>query len=138
MPNKILLGKAESILRCINRIHEEAPDHQFPIDFSSQDALVLNLLRACEQSIDAALHIIRIKSFDLPKTNRESFDKLAEHDVISDELALKLKNMTGFRNIAVDQYQKISSEVMTAILQEHLVDLTDFADVLRKLSFEVE
>ena len=39
-----------------------------------------------------------------------------------------MKNMVGFRNIAVHSYQEIQRPILEAILQNHLTDFADFLD----------
>lgn len=59
MADDVLLNKAASIERCLKRVREEYDGHEEEIatDFTRQDALVLNLLRACETAIDLAVHV---------------------------------------------------------------------------------
>lgn len=55
----ILINKADNIRRCINRIHEVYENkHENLSDFTKQDSIILNLQRACEASIDLAMHIV--------------------------------------------------------------------------------
>jgi len=42
-----------------------------------------------------------------------------------------MKNMVGFRNIAVHDYQRIHTEILNAILSHNLLD---FESYLRELS----
>lgn len=128
----VIIAKAATIERCLIRIQYEAT-HDWKTDFTHQDALLLNLERACQATIDAAAHVIRIKKLGLPKQSREVFDQLEEHQIIDKELALGLKNMVGFRNIAVHDYASINLEVVAAILNEKLDDLQKFAQVLLQL-----
>lgn len=127
--DNIIVNKVASIERCLERVEEEyqaAGDH-FPDDYTRQDAAILNLLRACEQSIDLANHLIRIKQLGIPQTNRESFDILQEKDIISQEMADILKAMVGFRNIAVHNYTKLEMKIVQNIIEEHLKDIRGFA-----------
>lgn len=63
MADDVLLGKASTIERCLGRILEEYRGHETELEtnFTRQDALLLNLLRACEASIDAAMHLVRLQ-----------------------------------------------------------------------------
>lgn len=59
MIDDILINKSAIIRRCLSRISEEfVDDPQRLSDFTVQDSVVLNLLRACEAAIDVAMHII--------------------------------------------------------------------------------
>jgi hypothetical protein len=54
MVDDVVLDKAASIERCLGRVREEygADGTELAVDQRRQDALVLNLLRACETAID--------------------------------------------------------------------------------------
>lgn len=57
--NNVILNKIETIERCINRInivYENNPENLK--DYTKQDSIMLNIQRACEASIDLAMHII--------------------------------------------------------------------------------
>lgn len=57
MIDDIDLNKAAIIRRCLQRISEEYRDDPGRLDdFTIQDSIVLNILRACEAAIDLAMH----------------------------------------------------------------------------------
>jgi hypothetical protein len=57
MVDDVLINKAAIIERCLKRIGDEYLGHESELDtnFTRQDAVILNLLRACAASIDAAM-----------------------------------------------------------------------------------
>ena len=57
MAEDAVYGKVATIERCLERIAEDYVGHEsaFETDFMRQDAIVLNLLRACEAAIDLAI-----------------------------------------------------------------------------------
>jgi len=58
MTDDIAINKDAIIRRCLERIREEYREDPERLDnFTIQDAVVLNLLRACEAAIDLAMHI---------------------------------------------------------------------------------
>jgi len=58
--NDVLLAKVASILKCLNRVQEDfESENTFRNNITKQDAIVLNLQRACEASIDIANHILK-------------------------------------------------------------------------------
>lgn len=61
MPDDVLLNKIAMIEHCLMRIREEYHGHEaeFTINFTKQDSVILNLLRACEAAIDVAMHLNR-------------------------------------------------------------------------------
>ncbi len=127
----VILNKTASIERCLQRIEAEylGSEQEFEINFTKQDAIILNLLRACEQSIDLANHLLKIKQLGLPQSSRESFDLLQQHQILPEKLAGSMKGMVGFRNIATHEYQKLKLEVVKNIIEKHLQDFKDFSKI---------
>jgi len=122
----VILSKGAIIERCIRRIHEEY--HADP-SFSSithMDAMILNIERACQASIDSAMHVIASQKLGIPKNSADAFTLLQRAEIITKELAERLKAMTGFRNVAVHQYQEIEIEVLDQIAKEGWKDFVEF------------
>jgi uncharacterized protein YutE (UPF0331/DUF86 family) len=134
MVDDVILNKVASIERCLARIEEEyaAGAADLEHDFTRQDSIVLNLLRACEASIDLAMRQVRIHRLGIPQTSREAFDLLRHAGFISEDLADRLKRMVGFRNIAVHNYQAMSLQILRAIIEHRLGDFTEFTSILLK------
>jgi uncharacterized protein YutE (UPF0331/DUF86 family) len=131
--NDVAASKKESIERCIKQIHSyyHLPDTvPFEKNFLKQDAIAINIQRACEQAIDLANHTIRKYRLGMPKNSRDSFKILAEHQIISAAIEKKLYNMIGFRNILVHEYQRLDLTIMTHIIKHNLDDLLLFSDCL--------
>jgi len=123
--NDTILNKVASIQRCVLRardIYSRNREH-FLSDYDSQDAVVLNIMRACELAIDIANHLIKERRLGLPKSSADSFQLLAEARIISPELAARLEKMVGFRNITVHEYQKINYEIVVHVIEHELDDL---------------
>ena len=127
MIDDIDLNKAAIIRRCLKRISEEYRGNPSRLDdFTSQDSIVLNLLRACEAAIDLAMHRVAQGRFGIPQTSRDSFQLLAQNGILSHASATAMKHMVGFRNIAVHNYQNIQLPILQAIVEEHLVDFESY------------
>ncbi len=133
--NDIVLNKKESIERCIKqiRVYYALPsDVPFEKDYLKQDAIAVNLQRACEQCIALANHTIKVKKLGLPKESKQSFRLLAQNDIIPPDLAANLENMVGFRNVLVHQYQDLDIQLMVDVVEHHLHDLIDFTNFIVK------
>ena len=128
----IVINKAEIIRRCLARINEEFRDDPSRLeDFTIQDSVILNLLRACEASIDLAMHQVAVGHHGIPQNSRDAFDILASNGLITQACAETMKHMVGFRNIAVHDYQRIQIAILNAILTRNL---TDFESYLHELT----
>lgn len=132
--NDVILNKITTIERCINRIHEVYEGNPENLkDFTKQDSIILNIQRACEASIDLAMHIVSERKLGVPKASREGFKLLQEAHIIDSSLAKTLMNMVGFRNIAVHDYQALKVDILEAILDKHIDDFKQFTQVVLQL-----
>jgi len=130
----IVLNKVETIERCVRRVQEvyDGNPNHFK-DFTKQDSIVLNIQRACDASIDLAMHIVSTKKLGLPKTSRDAFHYLQEANMIDHNLSKSLMNRVGFRNIAVHDDQSLDLAILQAIIENHLTDFLDYTKVILKL-----
>lgn len=128
----VLLGKASIIERCLARIREDYVGHEAALetDFMRQDAILLNLQRACEAAIDGAMHLVRIHRLGVPMDSRQGFSLLVEGGILPQEQGARLEAMVGFRNIAVHNYRQLDMAIVRAILETRLTDLQAFASLL--------
>ncbi len=62
----------------------------------------------------------------------ESFEKLSSLNLISTELAARMKKAVGFRNIAVRAYQEINWKIVYTIITSRLSDFVDYTRVVSK------
>jgi uncharacterized protein YutE (UPF0331/DUF86 family) len=126
---EVVLAKVATMERCRARIAEiRSParqSHLTPVDV--EDLLAVNLQRAAQAAIDLAMHVVSCEGYGVPADLAEGFTLLAKHGLIDDDLALRLRRMVGFRNIAVHQYQTLDVRIMLAIAEKHLGDLHVFA-----------
>ena len=127
MKNDVILNKISVVERCIQRIQEVYANNPSNLkDYTKQDSIILNIQRACEASIDMAMHIVSEERLGLPQTSRDAFDLLESHSMIEEETARRLKAMVGFRNIAVHDYQALNLDILKQIVEKHLSDFTDY------------
>jgi len=130
----VILSKISIIKNCLKTIEKAtALDPEKLDDVMVQDVFVLNLQRAIQASIDMANVVISEKGLKLPTTYKECFQILKANRLIDADLEEKMMHMTGFRNIAVHDYQKIDVKVLKAILTKHLKDLEEYYSVIYRL-----
>ncbi|HEY5561904.1 MAG TPA: DUF86 domain-containing protein [Clostridiaceae bacterium] len=134
MGSDILNNKAQTINRCVKRVIDEyGADPDNLKNYTKQDAIILNILRACEACIDAAMHIIAEKKLGLPQNSRDAFEMLNENGILDNEIVAKLKPMVGFRNIAVHDYKSVNINIVKEIIEKHLIDFIAFANIIIKI-----
>lgn len=135
MVDDVLLNKAASIERCVARVREEYGKgaDSFLSDFTRQDAAILNIQRACEAALDMGHYLIRRDRLGFPQSARNVFELLCEGGWLAPQLLVSMKNMVGFRNIAVHEYQRLQLPIMVSIITCHLGDFVQFSsEILRR------
>ncbi|MFY9260570.1 MAG: DUF86 domain-containing protein [Gallionella sp.] len=132
MRDDVLINKAASIERCVKRAREEyhRDPATFATDFTRQDAAILNIQRACEAALDMGQHLIRREKLGIPQSARDVFALLAQSGWIPLPLANSLKNMVGFRNIAVHDYQNLQLPITVSIITTHLDEFLTYSQAL--------
>lgn len=127
----VVLNKVAALERCLRRVREvhAGDDRSLREDLTRQDSIILNLQRACETSIDLAMHLVRRERLGIPQESRDGFVLLAEAGRLERGLAERLQRMVGFRNVAIHDYQALNLDIVAEIIRKHLVDLEEFGRV---------
>jgi uncharacterized protein YutE (UPF0331/DUF86 family) len=130
----VVLNKAATIERCLARVREEyaGDDRNVTENQTRQDAIVLNIQRACEAAIDLAMHVVRLERLGVPQESRDAFSLLHRAGIIDDELRGRLSAMVGFRNVAVHDYQALNLEIVKAVVKKDVRDVRAFAEQMVK------
>lgn len=137
MADDVVLNKAAIVERCLARVREvhAGDDANLLEDPTRQDSILLNLQRACEASIDLAMHLVRRRRLGLPQESREAFDLLEQAGLLPPDLARSMRAMVGFRNVAVHSYRELDLAIVRSIVHERLGDFEAFTGhVLRNLA----
>ena len=134
MADDVVLNKAASIERRLQRVLEEyAGDKQNLVaNQTKQDAIVLNLQRTCETSIDLAMYVISRRRLGIPQDSRDAFTLLQTAGILPAELATRMQRMVGFRNVAVHEYTHLNLDVVHAIITKQLDDFRTFSSTIVK------
>lgn len=129
MPDDVALNKVASLERCVSRIREVygGDDKSLYDDPTKQDSILLNIQRACEISIDLAMHIVRKRRLGVPQDSRDAFELLGASGLVDRELATTMKRMVGFRNVAVHEYDKLNLDIVKAIITQRLDEFLKFS-----------
>lgn len=125
----VLLNKKATIERCVAQARDWHRSATASDDQMRQDAIAMNLQRACESAIDIANHLIRIRKLGLPQDSRDAFDLLKQGGIIDEEMNSALKSMVGFRNILVHEYRALDPAIVEAVIEHRLDDLLAFTNL---------
>ena len=139
MPDRdMILAKVASIQRSLGRIRTVTSlDPESLENVDTKDIFLLNLQRGIQAALDLAAHVVASEGLGLPERARESFSLMKNAGIIDGETALKMEKMTGFRNIAVHDYQSLDPDILKSILVYRLKDLENFySAVLRHFRYQ--
>jgi uncharacterized protein YutE (UPF0331/DUF86 family) len=134
MADDVVLNKAATIERCLQRVlNEYAGDkHNLVANQTKQDAIILNLQRACESAIDLAMYVVSQRKLGVPQDSRDAFTLLQTAGVLPADLATRMQHMVGFRNVAVHEYTRLNLDVVHAIITKQLEDFRTFSSTIVK------
>lgn len=130
----IILNKIAIIQRAVRRSLEEFNKNPELTTYTEVDALILNLERACQATIDFGMHLISKNRLGIPQSSSDAFRILESNSIISATTAKALIAMVGFRNIAIHEYQKLNLDIIQGIMtRDYLV----FEVFCKELGFEI-
>ncbi|AKA70545.1 type VII toxin-antitoxin system HepT family RNase toxin [Clostridium scatologenes] len=104
-------------------------------DFRNVDSAKYLLQVTIEAMLDISNHIIARNRLGKPETNKESFEILANKDIIEKKYIDVYFSMAKFRNRIVHMYFDVSDEMIYGITQNNLEDFEAFIKaIVRNLS----
>ena len=113
----------------VEKYYAMPSDTPFHENYLIQDAIAMNLQRMGEVAIDIANYLIKKKKLGLPQDSADAFELLHRAGLISKELMNNMKGMVGFRNIVVHEYQKLDLDIMVDVIEHHLNEPLEFANL---------
>ena len=125
------LGKIREYVALLRKIYGQSGEKQFikdPLVYGNAERY---LQLAIQCVLDVSNHIVADMRLNLPSDNKELFEMLATHKILSPTLAKKLTAMAGFRNILVHEYLEIDRKRVFSVLKN---DLSDFEKFIRAVS----
>ncbi len=100
-------------------------------DWKTQRIVERTLHLAIETCMDIADHIVADRRLRVPETGAESFEILAEAQLLPRELGDALAKMVGFRNILLHDYARLDPAIVVRVLGQDVADLARFRDAVR-------
>ncbi len=130
--------KIEQINNFMEEIYKNIPQDLELDDYKKNVILKAACERYFEKIIEAvedlAFLIMNQKKLKYPEYEKEIFDILHTHKIISNVLARKLKDAKGMRNFIAHQYGKIDDElIFYAVTEELEKDINEFLDNIREV-----
>ena len=101
---------------------------------SDTEALAERRVHKVVQAVlDIAASVNAQLGLGVPKTYREVMDNLVDSGVIDEELATRLKQMVGLRNILTHEYASIDPEFIYKAIHEDEKDVVGFVEAILHL-----
>lgn len=128
----VIAAKTAATLDAVQRIREVLPRDvaRFERDRTIREVVVLNLFVALQECLALATHWVADEGWAVPGSSREVFESLAEHGVLSPELAQRLAAAAGFRNLVAHQYGVLDAARVHEIATSGLDDLVELCAIL--------
>jgi uncharacterized protein YutE (UPF0331/DUF86 family) len=125
--------KKEEIQKYLEELNEITPKdfEEYKVNFEKKAACERYFEKIVGDCVDLAFLIIKEKNFKIPREEGGVFFVLAEEKIINKNLAEKLMEAKGMRNIIAHEYGKIDDEIVfNSICEELTEDITKFLDCL--------
>lgn len=126
--------KVDEIEKYLKELEEIKIDdfEQYKIDFKSKALYERYFEKIVEAIVDLAFLIIKEEKLKIPEEDKDAFDILAQKEIINQELAERLKNAKGMRNIIAHEYGKLNDKlVFDAVNEEIERDAEEFIESIR-------
>ncbi len=128
--------KVNEITSFLDELSEIVPPDYDSYSDNSRDRAACERFfeKIIEASIDLSFTIIKYKKLEVPTGDKEVFKILEKHKVISPELAFRLSEAKGMRNILAHEYGKVNDQlVYEAVHNELIRDVKEFLGEVEKL-----
>jgi uncharacterized protein YutE (UPF0331/DUF86 family) len=126
----IILTKAAIIERALRRMKQEYLANPELDNYTHVDAMTLNVERACQAAIDLAMHIVARDHLGLPQSSADAFRLMRDAGYITEDIRKNMAAMTGFRNIAIHEYQQMDTSILRHIADSRWQSLVYYSKAL--------
>ncbi len=121
--DNIVLNKASIIERALKRMRQEYAANPELTNYTHIDAMILNIERACQAAIALSFHLVAVNRLGVPQTSADSFILLHKNGIIEEKTSRAMVGMTGFRNVAIHEYQDMNMDILKQIAENEYKSL---------------
>lgn len=124
----LILRKIDRIETYLKQIRQKKDPgiEAFKKEKDLQGIVLFNLIQSIQSCIDIGTHIISDSGWEMPGSQADIFETLAQKKVITKPLAGKMIKMTGFRNRIVHEYEKIDLKIVYEVWRRNIGDIERF------------
>lgn len=127
----LVAKKLARIVTCLHELRTMASLERLRDDVREKRFVEHTLQIAIQSALDVASHIASDQRLGEPETNRALFQLLVKAGVLSGDLAQRLAEMAGFRNVLVHGYDEVRVQVVEDVVRNHLGDLDEFVAAVK-------
>jgi len=133
MTSEVVARKKELLIRYIKdlKAYENCSFEEFMENHYSVERIIELLVAV---SSDIIFHLISQKQEEIPTTYRTAFLRAGELSLISNNLALKLAEAAGMRNILIHGYEEIDFNIIYNSIEQAIHDFSQFLVEIEKVS----
>jgi uncharacterized protein YutE (UPF0331/DUF86 family) len=117
-----LVGAMTDALRRLQELGT-ITESEFLSDFRSTESAKYLFIVVTEAAIDLCNHIVSRQGGRAPESYADCFAVLVDLGLISDELSLRLRQMTRFRNLLVHLYWRVDNRRVYELIHTSLGDV---------------
>ncbi len=128
---ELVAKKLAEIETYLADLHRLGRPELLEADLKEQRFILMTLQLAIQAVLDVASHIVSDDKLGEPEHDRNLFGLLRAAGWIDEDLARRLQQMAGFRNILVHEYARTNLAIVRDVLENRLDDLREFCAEVR-------
>jgi uncharacterized protein YutE (UPF0331/DUF86 family) len=129
---ELVAKKLAFIETCVRQLRTLARPERIADDLREERFVEHTLQLAIQAALDVGSHLVSDERLGEPETSRDVFRLLGRSGVVSAELASRLEQMAGFRNVVVHLYQDVDLGIVRDVVENHLGDLLELVAAIRR------
>lgn len=131
---EVIENKISSIREYLGILRGYAPRtfEEIIQDVTLRGAIERYLYLAAQATIDLAEAVVALKRYRKPTTMSESFDILCDEQIIAREIAGRMVQLAGFRNVIAHEYTKVNYDIVYDVLHNRLADIERFVKAVQE------
>ena len=117
--------KIKEIQNFLEELHDMLPFslEEYCSNLKTKAACERYFEKIVEATVDLAFLIIKNNLLPVPEDDKQAFDILTDKNIITTELAERLKDAKGMRNVLIHQYFDIDTEKVEKTIKEDIPKL---------------
>jgi uncharacterized protein YutE (UPF0331/DUF86 family) len=127
------IGRIRTCVAALETIRRTRTRQQFLTDEIIKAAAERNVQVAIQSVLDICNHVVADMRLQVPDEEKQAFEIMASHKLISRSLAKTLTAMTGMRNVLVHEYLEVDHKRLYSVISNNLGDFETLIKAILKL-----